>query len=311
MSCFLKLVKKKNKELAYIVIMLFLLSVLLLICCAGCGQSAVQAQETDDASADIQEDVPDQTDSAEHDLVYVEGIAATCEESGVSEYWQCRDCGKIFSDEKGTEEIGEEDIIIQALGHDWGEWEITKPAQFNENGEARRVCLRDGSHVDIMKIEAIPFEYEEGPDGSIVYYAEVEENTPLIVSNLISEAKFDNASIEFKTGFSKVVFDAETTGSLSEDNAIMSFSVVTDDSRLPYAEVTVYVNITGQTLENAKMDFIVAPEKPIPETTNVRVYKTDENGNRTDIDAVVINEYVRFSAAEFGTYIVVYEDNAE
>ena len=35
-----------------------------------------------------------------------------------------------------------------ALGHDWGQWEIVKQPTVDENGEARRICKRDESHVE-------------------------------------------------------------------------------------------------------------------------------------------------------------------
>ncbi len=39
----------------------------------------------------------------EHGLIYVEGIPATCTETGTYDYWYCDDCNIIFADEMGIE----------------------------------------------------------------------------------------------------------------------------------------------------------------------------------------------------------------
>ena len=50
--------------------------------------------------------------------------AASCTETGYEEYWKCQTCGKLFSDEAGTDEIASlDDIQIPAKGHEEGnEW---------------------------------------------------------------------------------------------------------------------------------------------------------------------------------------------
>ena len=53
-----------------------------------------------------------------HDLVYIEGKAATCTEAGSQAYYMCADCDKIFSDENGENEVAMADIAIAPLGHD-------------------------------------------------------------------------------------------------------------------------------------------------------------------------------------------------
>ena len=39
-----------------------------------------------------------------HDLLHHDAVAATCTTSGNIEYWDCRNCGKYFTDEEGTAE---------------------------------------------------------------------------------------------------------------------------------------------------------------------------------------------------------------
>lgn len=51
------------------------------------------------------------------DVKKVEAKAPSCTESGNIAYWQCKTCGKYFSDETLTAEIFWEDTFIPALGH--------------------------------------------------------------------------------------------------------------------------------------------------------------------------------------------------
>ncbi len=71
---------------------------------------------------------------AAHTLVKTDRVEPTCIENGTEAYWTCSACGKLFSDENGTTEIGEP-VAIPATGeHEYvGEW------QKNETGHWK-VC---------------------------------------------------------------------------------------------------------------------------------------------------------------------------
>ncbi|MCR5161239.1 MAG: leucine-rich repeat protein, partial [Lachnospiraceae bacterium] len=79
-----------------------------------------------------------------HVMEKTEGVPATCTSKGNEEYWTCNRCDpvKYFSDEKGENEIEKNSWVTDALGHDWGEWTVTKPATVEEEGEETRVCGR-------------------------------------------------------------------------------------------------------------------------------------------------------------------------
>ena len=51
-----------------------------------------------------------------HDLKAIEKKEASCTEDGYEAYWRCQTCGKIFSAEAGTAEIGNP-TAIKATGH--------------------------------------------------------------------------------------------------------------------------------------------------------------------------------------------------
>ena len=53
-----------------------------------------------------------------HELVKVPAVAATCEDEGNIEYWDCTVCGKNFADENAAEELTDDELIIPANGHE-------------------------------------------------------------------------------------------------------------------------------------------------------------------------------------------------
>ena len=89
-----------------------------------------------------------------HTLVKTGRVDPTCEKEGTEEYWTCSECGEIFSDAAGTDEI-ETPAVIPALGHNWGEWIVDREATEDEEGEQHRVCANDPSHVEIQSIPRI------------------------------------------------------------------------------------------------------------------------------------------------------------
>lgn len=56
-----------------------------------------------------------EVDSTNHNLEKIPAKAATVTETGNKEYWHCKDCGKYFADEKGTNEISLDDTVISKL----------------------------------------------------------------------------------------------------------------------------------------------------------------------------------------------------
>ena len=96
-----------------------------------------------------------------HKLVKRNAIKPTCTEDGVSAYWVCSDCGKLFSDDEGKQEILKKDTVVKALGHDWGEWTVVMKATTAEEGLEESACKRCGE----TRQRAIPkreVEHERG-----------------------------------------------------------------------------------------------------------------------------------------------------
>ena len=90
-----------------------------------------------------------------HEIQKVEAAPATCDQPGNTEYWQCTGCGHLFADAEGSVMLNEEDVVIPAKGHDWGDWEEKTAPTCQKEGEAVRTCKNDPTHTDTKAIDKI------------------------------------------------------------------------------------------------------------------------------------------------------------
>lgn len=85
---------------------------------------------------------------------------ATCTQDGQDVYTA------TFENSAFTTQIKSEER--EALGHDFGEWTVTKQATVDEFGEEQRVCQRDGSHIETRQIPKLePTPDDTAPSGDI------------------------------------------------------------------------------------------------------------------------------------------------
>lgn len=80
-----------------------------------------------------------------HKGTAVAAKAPTCEEPGNIAHYKCS-CGKVYSDENCTTALDK--VTIDATGHNWGDWEQTKPATCTEDNVMTRICGNDASHKE-------------------------------------------------------------------------------------------------------------------------------------------------------------------
>ena len=82
--------------------------------------------------------------TATHAITEVEAKATTCTEDGNREYWKytCTNCGTNFSDEEGTKELSDDDVVIPKIGPSGGG--DSKPGK-TENIKNAKVVLSAAS----------------------------------------------------------------------------------------------------------------------------------------------------------------------
>ena len=86
----------------------------------------------------------DPNNHAGHGTKTINVEPATCTTAGYSGDVVCDGCNGLIT-------AGH---TIDALGHDWGEWIVTKEATCTEEGSKERVCKRDPNHIDSDTIAA-------------------------------------------------------------------------------------------------------------------------------------------------------------
>ena len=77
-----------------------------------------------------------------HRIEPVAAKAAGCATAGNIAHYRCSICGELYSDAAGANVITASSTVTAALGHSFGEWEVTKAATREEDGIKTRTCTR-------------------------------------------------------------------------------------------------------------------------------------------------------------------------
>ncbi len=108
-------------------------------------------------------------------------VEPTClDEGSYDDNTYCDECGELL-------ETHHE--MLEPLGHDWGDWVVTKEPTATEYGEETRVCKRDPSHVETRPIDptGVP---DTGDDTSVARWMVM---TVLPMAALLFLRKRENA----------------------------------------------------------------------------------------------------------------------
>lgn len=244
-----------------------------------------------------------------HSIQAVAAKAATCEAAGNTAYYECSGCHHYFSDALGENEINAEDFTIAALGHDYGEWTVTTPAQVGVAGEETRVCSRDANHKETRPIDAIPYPHRE--DGGVnVYEATATAGQAKDVETLFEQAKADNGKVELTVGTLVITFNADAVNAIGGNAASLTANVITSGFDIEGAQLIVEVNFTGSAFANGRATISVPFTTAVPEGKVAKVYYV--NGNeKTDMNAVFADGKVTFDTNHFSRFAVVFENEQQ
>ena len=83
----------------------------------------------------------DNTPAHEHPLTKVTGHAATCQETGIKDYWECPDCAKYFADAEG---------LVEMTSTELASWKVIEKTHHETNehhhvAEIKANCAHDGN----------------------------------------------------------------------------------------------------------------------------------------------------------------------
>lgn len=166
-----------------------------------------------------------------HTEEILSGYAATCTETGLTEGKKCSVCEEILVKQQ----------IINALGHNWGDWIITKPAEIGVEGEQQRTCSRC-NEIETQIIPALepeePIELkylagtfgntdglQEWPEPFINDWSkeEQEEISMHYVNNMIEYSVASEDELVGRHGF------AITTPFVKESDSLAAYGEVSED----------------------------------------------------------------------------------
>ena len=97
-----------------------------------------------------------------HTLTHYAARPADCTQDGNVEYWACDDCGTYYADAEALRPLSADDLILPALGHDWGEWLRVKEPTETAYGRKTRSCARCGATESVL-IQMLPSTTPETP----------------------------------------------------------------------------------------------------------------------------------------------------
>ena len=84
----------------------------------------------------------------EHALTEHKALEATCTEAGNIAYWECEECGKIFSDAEGNSELAPLDTVILPSGHTLGNWIVDEEPTCAQEGSRHKECTLCGAVLE-------------------------------------------------------------------------------------------------------------------------------------------------------------------
>ena len=224
---------------------------------------------------------------------------ATCETDGIRTY--------TATYENHTDTKTE---TINKIGHNWGEWTVTTPAQPGIKGEETRVCQNNINHKQTREIPALPYVPTVNEETGVVKFNEtVIPDEPKDVTNLFTQAKEEEGSVEIKAGELTLVFNNDAVNAIgANENVQLTATVLTEDTGIEDAELVLEITLEGATFADGKATLSIPFETETPEGKVAKVYYIDKDGNRTDMNAKFENGKVTFETNHFSTYAVVFED---
>ena len=112
--------------------------------CGGCGKLFEDANGKKPLDA-LPATSPDSTNHSK--LNPVAEVPATCTENGVAAHYKCGGCGKLFSDEEGSNAITAPEVLSpDANAHSWNNGVVTKQPTCTTKGTKRFTCIYNSEH---------------------------------------------------------------------------------------------------------------------------------------------------------------------
>lgn len=189
------------------------------------GHTGGEATCTSKAVCEYCDEEYGELDSTNHNLEKIPAKDATVTATGNKEYWHCKDCGKYFADEKGTDEIALDDTVISKLPPEI----IEGKGQSITAGEKKTLTFTsNAAFSDFVRVELDGKTLDEKnytvKEGSTVVTLKADYVATLSVGEhtigIVSES--GTATTTFTVN-AKAVVDNDTNSPQTGDNSHMAF----------------------------------------------------------------------------------------
>ncbi|GEM_PF-5197517 len=88
-----------------------------------------------------------------HNMIFVKAVEPTCDTTGIKAHYVCTGCQLLFEDEQGDMKIEDKNsVVLTAIGHEWGDWTVSKEPSCTEKGSEVRICKNDSNHREEQEI---------------------------------------------------------------------------------------------------------------------------------------------------------------
>ncbi len=243
------------------------------------GDATCMADGTESAKCDFCDVIDTRTaigSKQNHSMTHHTAKAATCTEDGNIEYWTCSFCGKYFSDEAGANVITAEDIVVNALGHDFsGAYDA-----YDENGHWH-ICHHKGCDVNEAH-----------------------------VAHNFTDYVYNNDATYFADGTETATCDAD---GCSQTHTRVKTGTMLHDDTAPTGEIKVKENsfkaflnaITFDTFYKDKYDVTITGKDDETDIKSIEYYISETAISEEDIVQITEwKKYSAFSITDDGKYII-------
>jgi len=243
-------------------------------------------------------------------------VDPTCTATGKKAYYRCTDCNKYFEDENcqlliaNLDEYG----ILEALGHDWGDWHVVTPATETEDGSEERVCSRDENHKEQRTITASGFSYTTDEQGVKVFEHSATLGTANDFAALFAAAKAANGKVKIIAGDLVLTFDVNAVNAIGGNAANLTANVLTSNfgiDGLEGIQSVIELSLGNTTFANGTVSIELPFTTAVPEGKVAKVYYVDAQGNKTDMNAIFANGSVSFNTNHFSKFAIVFENEEQ
>ena len=240
-------------------------------------------------------------------------VNPTCTQEGKKAYYHCTDCDKYFEDADCQLPIADFASygVLNALGHEWGDWHVVTPATETQDGVEERVCAHDATHKEQRTITASGYHYKTDESGVKVFDNTATPGTAANLSDLFGAAKAANGKVEITAGTLVITFDANAVSAIGGNTANLTVNVLTSNfgiDGLEGIQSVIELSLGNTTFANGTVSVKLPFTTAVPEGKVAKVYYVDAQGNKTDMNATFANGFVSFNTNHFSKFAVVFEN---